>query len=186
MSTYRERREAKAERLREWADKREAKGSATLERTGAAYDAIPFGQPIMGARDRARREKLRESTGRGFADLSKAAEMRSRADGIEAAAARAIYTDDPDAAERLAEKIGRLEAERDRIKTYNASARKAAKSGGVGDLSILTERERADVATLLRVAPYQLGPGNALPAYKLSNLGGTIRKERQRLEGLGR
>lgn len=184
MSTYRERREAKAERLRGWADKREERGTARLAQVDAVGSAIPFGQPIMGAADARRRERLRESTGRAFQDLDKATEMRRRADSIEAAAGRAIYRDDPDAVERLQAKLADLEAQRDRIKQYNATCRKAAKLGGVGDLSILSDAERTDIATLARVAAFQLGPGGAFPSYKLSNLGATIRKEQARLEEL--
>jgi hypothetical protein len=47
MSTYRERREARAERLREWADKRAEKAGAAAERASEMGAAIPFGQPIL-------------------------------------------------------------------------------------------------------------------------------------------
>lgn len=175
MGTYRERRAAKAERLREWAQKREERGSARLAQVDAVSSAIPFGQPIMGPRDARRRERLRESTGRAFADLEKAEEMRQRAASIEAAADRAIYRDDPDAAERLAAKLAELEEKRERIKRYNASCRR-----GAPDLSLLDEGERADIARLQELAGWQC-KGGAFPGYVLSNLGATIRKERERL-----
>lgn len=178
MATTRERREARAERLRGWADKREAKADAGYSSYRAQADMIPFGQPIMGARDRSRREKLHAKADRSFADAKKAEEMRSKAANIEAAAAHAIYSDDDDAVQRLEEKIATLEAERDRIKRYNASCRK-----GAPDPSILTEAELADLTSVLRHAPFQ-SKGGAFPSYKLSNLGKTITTARKRLESL--
>jgi hypothetical protein len=127
--TYRERRELKAERLRDWADKREAKSETALGRARQVMDAIPFGQPIpVGhhSEGRARADVRRIDNGfrRGFEHADKARDFRSRADGIEAQAERAIYSDDVDAIERLQERIAELEAERERIKRYNGTARK--------------------------------------------------------------
>lgn len=45
--TYRERREAKAARLREWAAKRDGKSAASFARSAAIADNIPLGQPIL-------------------------------------------------------------------------------------------------------------------------------------------
>jgi len=188
--TYRERREAKAERLREWADKREAKSKAALSQADAMYDAIPFGQPILvghysEGRDRRYRDRAWNTMGRGVEHGRKAEEMRRRADNIEAAAERAVYSDDPDAAERLTERIAELEAERARIVAYNKSCRKAAKTGGTGDLSLLDDRQRAEIATLARVCPYQVRDGGAFPSYATSNLSGNIGRLRKRLAALG-
>ena len=59
-----------------------------------------------------------------------------------------------------------------------------SKSGGLGDLSLLDERQRADVLTIARVCAYQLRPGAGLPAYASSNLGGNIGRLRERLAAL--
>jgi hypothetical protein len=189
--TYRERRERRAERLRGWADSRDAESAASFAQVDRIADGIPFGQPILvghHSERRARRDQDRIHAGMraGIDHADKAAEMRSRAANIEAAAGRAIYSDDIDAAERLAERIAELEAERDRIKAYNASARTAAKTGAVGDLSLLDDRQRADLLSLARVAAWQTGPGGAFPAYKLSNLAGNIGRLRERLALLDR
>ena len=47
MMGYRERRLAKAERLREWAEKRQAKSAAAFKGVHTIADGIPFGQPIL-------------------------------------------------------------------------------------------------------------------------------------------
>jgi len=119
---------------------------------------------------------------RAYASLDKAAGMASRADGIERAAAHAIYSDDPDAPERLREKLARLEAERDRITAYNASARKAHKadpSRTGGDFSLLDDAQLANLESLARIG--FMRPDGTFPSYATSNLGGQISKLRDRL-----
>lgn len=184
MPTYRERREARADRLREWADKREAKAESEFDRAKARADMIPFGQPVLvdhysAGRDIRFRDSINRGFSRSFENERKAKSMRSRADNIESAAAHAIYSDDEDAIERLRDKIERLEAERARIKAYNASCRK-----GAPDASVLDEKQRAQLASITAHCPYQLGKGGAFPAYATSNLGGTINTARKRLAAL--
>ena len=105
--TYRERRAAKADRLREWADKRDVKGDTARAAADQTAGMIPFGQPILVGHhsergDRNRRSRMRGNYDKAYEHRSKAADFRRRADGIEAAADNAIYSDDTDAAERLA------------------------------------------------------------------------------------
>ncbi len=157
MTTYRERREAKADRLREWADKRDVKAEAGFKRSNDIADMIPF----------------------GVENSRKAAEFRSRADNIEAAAEHAVYSDDDDASERLALRITEREAERDRIKAFNVAMRK-----GDLDLSLLDEKQKANYLSIVNNCPYQLGKKGEFPGYALSNLGATIRKDKKRLEAL--
>ena len=184
MTTYRERREAKADRLREWADKREVKAEAGFKRSNDIADMIPFGQPILvghHSEGRARRDQDRIHSGMsaGVENSRKAAEFRSRADNIEAAAEHAVYSDDDDATERLTARITEREAERDRIKTFNVAMRK-----GDLDLSLLDENQKANYLSIVNNCSYQLGKKGEFPGYALSNLGATIRKDKKRLEGL--
>lgn len=179
--TYRERREMKADRLREWADKREAKASALHAANEPYRGDVAFNTQPGHIPERARAIARTE---RAFEHQAKAENFQRRASGIEAQLAGSIYSDDEDAIERLEERIAALEAERDRIKAYNASCRKAAKSGGVGDTSLLTEAEKADLVSLARYASFQLRDGGAFPAYKLSNLNGNLKRNRDRLATL--
>lgn len=186
MTTYRERREARADRLDGWAEKRRDRAEQASTTASQMADAIPFGQPILVGhyserRDRRYRDRIAANMGRAVDDSRTAARHADKAANIRAAADAAVYDDDPDAVERLTVKLARLEAERDRIKRYNASCRKGAR-----DVTILNEHERADLATLARVAAYQIGPHGELPGYQLSNLGATIRTTRQRIEKLAR
>jgi Domain of unknown function (DUF3560) len=181
--TYRDRRMAKAERLKGWADGREAKSDAAFERSKAISDQIPFGQPILAghhSEGRARRDADRITNGmrQGVEHSRKAEEMRSRAANIEAAAAGAIYSDDPDAAERLRAKIADLEAQRARIVAFNKTCRK-----GAADPSILSDEQRVQLAGVLRYSSFQ-SKGGAFPAYATSNLSGQISAARKRLASM--
>lgn len=181
--TYRERREARADRLREWAEKRERKAEHDYQAARQIADRIPFGQPILvghHSEGRARRDAARIDAGmrRSIEHAETAARMTARAATIDAQAASAIYSDDPDALDRIRDRIADLEGERDRIKAYNASCRK-----GTPDLDLLTGQEQRALADAARYAPGGLR-GGQFPAYHLTNLTGNIARQRKRLQQL--
>ena len=167
--TYRERRAAKADRLREWAGKREQTSSAMLESVQKRAELIPLGEPIHSRTDRNRREKIWNQFDRAHDIATKGAQMTARADGIERQTANAIYSDDADAIERLAHKVETLERQGDAIKSENAAYRKA---------------HRVE----LKAMPSAWERDNAMPhrSYELTNLGATIRIARERIIGLER
>ncbi len=181
--TYRERRLAKAERLREWAEKRSARAQQAERRVNSIADGIPLGQPILvghHSEGHARRdaERIRNGMHAVIEHRKKAAEFERRADGIEHAADRAIYSDDPDAVEALTLRIADLEAQRERIKAYNVSCRR-----GTPNLMMLDERQRASLISALAYSPEACKDG-AFPDYGLKNLGGNIKRLGTRLEDL--
>lgn len=107
--TYRERREARAERLRDWAGKREAKAAAARAESDRISGMIPMGQPILaGHHSEKRHRRDIDRIDRGMRATiehgAKAERMNERADNIDAQAEHAIYSDDPDAIERLCER----------------------------------------------------------------------------------
>ncbi len=190
MSTFRERRLERAERLREWAEKRAARSSGQFKRAHDLVSGIPFGQPILVGHHSERRhrrtlERSDAAMRAGWEDSKKADDMTSRAGNIEDAADRAIYMDDPDAIERLTEKIAQLEAKRDARKKANVIVR---------NKKIDAATKTAQLAELLqwpaKLAAKLLEPDCCgrlgFPAYSLQNIGGTITKERGRLEQLQR
>ncbi|MBK5250817.1 MAG: DUF3560 domain-containing protein [Actinomycetales bacterium] len=182
MST-RDRRLARAERLREWAAKREAKAEAAETATRDLADRIPFGQPILighHSEGRARRDadRIRGGLDRAAQDAETARDMNRRAATIEAQAAGSVYDDDPDAIDRLQARIADLEAERDRIKAYNVTAR-----AGAPDLTLLTEREQRALLGALKYTPYA-SKGGTFPSYHLSGLSGRISTTRARIARL--
>lgn len=163
--TYRDRREARAERLREWAGKREERAEAVLAagepyRGDIAFNTQPGHIPFR-ARLIAREDRACES-------LAKAASMQSRADGIDGQLAASIYDDDPDAVEQLRARITRLETERDAAKAANAAYRKEHK------------------AELAKMTPYERDQAMPYPGYHFQNLSGNLSRQRARLARLER
>lgn len=180
--TYRERREARAQKLQEWAEKRDEKAAALIARNepyrGDWAFATQPGHIPERARVIARSEKAWEHT-------KKADNMAGRAAGILEQAEHAIYSDDTDAVERLEERIADLEAKRARIVSINAHLRKHTKGGvlqpGATDGLDLTPAEEADLLYAAR-----LNGRIGFPPYVLSNLSGNLKRQRDRLPGLRR
>jgi hypothetical protein len=190
--TYRDRRLRRAERLREWADKRQRRSDASFTAARRALDGIEPGQPILvGHHSEKRHRKALDRHDSRMRDGCQSAElarsMDSRADEIDRQAEASIYSDDPDAIDRLREKLSALEAQRERIKVVN----KAIRRFGVELLQAenrhqispaLTEDEARD---LIRCATYGVDDiRRGYPAYVLSNLAGNITRARQRLASL--
>lgn len=175
--TYRDRREARASRLEEWAGKREAKAKV-LHEAGAAFrgDIAFITQP--GHDMQKLRDKLNAKDARAHEHSKKAADMRSRSEGIARQLDQSIYSDDADAIERLEERIAGLEAERARWKAYNASCRK-----GEPDLSLLTENEKRSLLDALKYS-YSPSQNGSAPGYVLTNLSGNINRQKKRLKEL--
>jgi hypothetical protein len=170
--------------LREWAEKREVKASDDLKRGHQMGDLIPSGQPVLVGhhserRDRRYRARIVSTIDRGLEHAEKASDFNHRAAAIESQLAGSIYSDDPDAIEQLESRLSILEAERDRIKAYNASCRK-----GQPDTGLLDETQREDLNRVARCQPYALRPSGAFPSYGLTNLSGNIARIRKRLEFL--
>jgi hypothetical protein len=182
--TYRERRAARAERLREWATKREARAEQAAASVDALASLIPFGQPILrGHHSQGRAERDRDrivnGTRRVVEHSTKAREFTNRAANIEAAAEHAIYSDDADAITRLTERIAGLESERDTIKAYNAACRK-----GTADPATLPAKLARELASSIRVWGDVQCPGGRFPSYTLRNLSGNISRQKRRLAAL--
>lgn len=175
MTTYRERRERRAEKLDEWAEKRRANQAALSEaaRADEAATGIPFGQPILRGHHSQRRheraiERIDQAMARSVDNSRKASDMASRADGIRDQLDNSIYSDDPDAIERLTEKLATLEAKREAMKKRNADYRREHK------------------AELKTMSAYQRGQAVPHPSYELSNLGGVISNTKRRIAQITR
>jgi hypothetical protein len=179
--TYRERREARAERLRQWAAKRETRAEQAAASVDTLTSLIPLGQPILRGHHSQRRaerdrDRIVNGTRRVVEHSNKAREFTSRAANIEAAAEHAIYSDDADAITRLTERIAGLERERDTIKTYNAACRK-----GTAHPATLPDNLARELASSIRVWGDVQCPGGRFPSYTLRNLSGNINRNKRRL-----
>lgn len=174
----------RAERLRGWAVKRETQAEAAGRRAREISDMIPFGQPILvghHSEGRHRRDLDRIQSGfqRSYESARMAERHRGRADEIERQAERSVYSDDADAVEKLEARIAERETERAAIKAYNSSCRK-----GHPDPSLLTDRQREALPNVLRFTPGGPPKDGSMPGYALTNLSGTIARDRKRLAEL--
>ena len=191
--TTRERRENRAERRRDWQESRERKTAQAVKAFEAAREQVPpMGEPIkVGHHSEGRHRKSIERVDRKLEQMVEHDRMAKRHGGraanLERELDRSIYSDDEDAIERLEERIAELEARRERMKTINRIVRAALKRGGgklmpgAFDELGLSTKERAD---LLSAAGNTFEPFKGYPSYALSNLGGNISRQRQRLARL--
>lgn len=184
--TYRERREARVDRLREWAEKREAKAAASSAAVRVIADGIPFGQPILIGHHSQRhaerdRDRIWSGIERTAEHMNMAERHTSRADNIEAQLDRAIYSDDPDAIGALRERIATLEAERERTKALNAALRRGKAKTAADILRIGAEHGFSSDDLRGAVDWCRFMGRIGIP---LTNLSANIARNRERLAGL--
>lgn len=132
MTTYEEKKQARIERLQARAEAKRKEAEARYTTAHEAASRIPMGQPILVGHhsekgDRAYRNRIENNFRKSF-ELEKEAErLEARAEA--AANNTAIFSDDPQASEKLEEKIARLEARQDMMKKANALIRKNDREG---------------------------------------------------------
>lgn len=178
--TRRERLERKLEKRLEWAGKAETRSTAASNAAHHIASFIPPGQPILvghHSEKRHRRDLDRiDSNMRKCIDNQDLAEHHTaKADGIEAALDRSIFSDDDNAVEALEQRISEREAERERMKVVNKLYKKAD-TAGLAALGLNYESIKAKLAAL---GSY-FGQAPHMP-FELSNLGGRITADKKRL-----
>ncbi len=185
--TRRERMEARRQRRLDWAEGRDRKSEQGFAKARAIGDRIPLGQPILVGHHSEKRHRgdiarIDSGMNQGFESREMANLHRSRASGIQDQLDRSIFSDDPDAVERLRERIAGLEADRERLKTVNAQIKRGpgwekrlAKAG-----QPLSDHEKQKLMDVARFQGY-----NCFPPYALQNIAGNIRRLKQRLISIG-
>ena len=169
---HEQRRDARADRLRERAAK--ARGEAHT-RFEASKDVPPLGEPIkIGHHSEKRHRKMIEraqsNARKSFEASKKADRLDTRADAAEANTA--ISSDDPEALARLKAELAAMEVKREAIKTKNRLAR----AGRLPDAE-----NPENPAAIRSIAGARRYP---MPGYALRNLGANIRRVQQRIEQL--
>lgn len=180
--TRRERLERKLEKREEWAGKAKTRSDQRFNSARGITDHIPLGQPILvghHSEKRHRRDLERSDNHmrKGCEELEKAEHHASKAEGLAVQLDSSIFSDDHDAIEQIEARIAEREAERARWKAYNVTCRK-----GNPDLSVLDEKQREDILSTARVCPAFMGRKGQVPSYVLTNLGGNIRSDRERIK----
>ncbi|RRD64174.1 DUF3560 domain-containing protein [Comamonadaceae bacterium OH2310_COT-174] len=177
---------ARRKKLEQAAEKAEQKGRGLLDRAHAMAAVIPFGQPVLlghhsEKRDRSYREKIHTTFGKGFAELEKARSYAEKASGVGRAG---ISSDDPDAIEKLTEKLRGLERAQELMKKANAIIRRHKDRERC--LSALVQLEGVTEEKAVELLKPDLMGRVGFPAYALSNNNAVIHATRRRIAMLQR
>ena len=177
---YEAKRQARYERLMAAAERAERESQASYKRSNDMASVIPMGQPILvghysEGRDRRYRDRIHNKMRKGWELAQKAETLRERAAAVENC--NAIFSDDPQAVEKLTEKIARLEQRQELMKTANKLVRKDDKEG-------LRSLGFSDDVIYRLFNPRWGAPG--FPSYALTNNNANIRRLKERAEQVER
>lgn len=184
MSCYQEKREARISWLQDRAAAAEAQGNTLVSAGDEALARIPFGQPILIGHhsergDRAYRGRAIAKIDKGMELTQKARELARRAEA--AANNRMISADDPDAPDKLRERIEKLELTHRTMVAMNRVVHAKPKD------EVTDEKVAAIVAlgmsegTARKCFEPDFCGRIGIPGYELSNRSVNIRRLRERL-----
>ena len=179
-SDYEERREARIERLRDRAAKTRAESEAASGRAHEIMDRIPFGQPILighHSENMARRdtEKTHSLIGKSVKASEKASQLESRAAAAESNSA--ISSDDPNALDKLREKLAGLEEFQKEMLNINKAYRKGKTTEEKAALIFALGDMKEE--TVLKIIA-----NGGIPSWQTSNNSANIRAVKKRIEKL--
>jgi hypothetical protein len=188
MNDFERRRFERKQRQADRADRLAREASATYNRAREMASVIPFGQPILVGhhsekRDRNYRNRIHNTFGKAFA-LSKAAEEAERRANTESTA---ISSDDPDAPDKLRERIADLEAEQALMLAVNKAHKAFVKAPEAPKtLALLAALpDASQVAVRTYVPAYSWEP-HPVPPYRFSNASANLRRLKGRLAAMER
>lgn len=187
MADYQDRLEAKRDRLQERAENKRKESDAAYQRSHALVEHIPMGQPILVGHhsERAHRNALDKS----WSLMGKSFKLGEYADSLESRAANVgtggISSNDPEAVQKLQDKLNSLEKSQDTMKAVNKIIRgkklsDAEKVEQIVKDGLLTEAQAQEI-----MKPDFAGRVG-FASYSLSNNNAEIRRTRERLEELKR
>jgi len=130
IEAYKEKQEAKYDRYKELAEKRQKEAISSYEKSNSVVEMIPMGQPILVGHhsESAHRNLLKRS----WNAMDKSIKLQDEAERYENKAEatlnnNTISSDNPEAIDLLKKKLETLEEERTKIKEFNKKARKEKK-----------------------------------------------------------
>lgn len=182
MNDYEQRKQDRIDRYLEKAGKARAESSALSQQEHTMLSAIPPGQPMLPDHysyksDKRYRDRIDTKMRQSISADEKADYYEGKARA--AANNRAISSDDPDAVQKLQEKLTALEKLQAKMKTTNAYYRKhqtCRGCEGITDEEAARLDQRVKDGYSWETAPY--------PAYALSNNNQEIHRIKKRLETL--
>jgi hypothetical protein len=175
---YEAKRQEKIARLENAAARARSEGKARVDRAHEMASVIPFGQPILvghhsETRDRNYRGKIENNFRKGFEQMDHAKELEARAAAV--ASNDAIFSDDPQAVEKLEDKIARLEKRQELMTAANKLIRKNDRAGLLA-LGFSEESIEKLYHPIMGRPGYQ--------TFELTNNGANIRRLKARAETL--
>lgn len=176
MNSFEQKRQERIERLKDRAAAAQAESDRLQTQASARASVIPLGQPILVGHHSERRDRnYRNKIHRQFEKSIEAADKaKYYADKAKAAERNtAIFSDDPNAAEKLEKKIARLEERQELMKAANKAIRK-------GDDEALRLLGFSDERIAALKKPDFLGR-IGFPNYAITNNGANIRRLKERL-----
>lgn len=182
MNDYEEKKQARIDRYRERAERARAESDSLYHHADTMLSAIPPGQPMMPDHhsyqsDKRYRESIDRAMEHSIAASEKAAYYERKATAAENNTA--ISSDDPDALDKLKEKLETRKALQTRMKQINAYYRKHQTCRGCEGL---TSEQAADLdASMANAYSWVTAP---YPAYALSNNNAEIRRLEGRIQDL--
>jgi DNA repair exonuclease SbcCD ATPase subunit len=179
MNDYEIKRQLKLDRFKELAEKNREAATKTAEYARTMLDVIPFGQPILVGHhseraDRNYRNRIQSKFEKANELQDKAAYYERRAQAI--ASNRAIFSDDPNATEKLEAKIARLEKQQEVMREFNKLLRKGDTEGML-NLGFTEEQ-------IAKLSLPDFCGRRGFPDYALTNNSGNIRRLKQRVATL--
>jgi hypothetical protein len=176
MNDFQSKREVKAARFRELAEKHENISTGRHVAARQQLEMIPLGQPVLighhsEKRHRSHLKRIDQHFEKAQEHHDKAEHYRRRAAALESN--RAIFSDDPDATEKLVDKIERLKKRQGVMKRANLLIRKANREG-LADLGFSEDA----ISKLLSV---DFAGRVGFPNYALTNNSANIRRLEKRL-----
>lgn len=183
--TKRERLEKKLEKREEWAEKAHERASEEFETASDLIKDLPAGQPILvGHHSEKAHRRLLERSGshmdKGCEQYKLAKYHEDKAQWLARQLENTIFSDDPDAVERLQEKLDDRRKRQDGYKKINKIIR-----------SKITPAEKLKEIMLVGIIGEQtatelIEKGCTLPAYMLTNNNSEIRRIHKRIEEITR
>jgi Domain of unknown function (DUF3560) len=179
MNDFESERAAKAARFRQLAEKHENIATGRHFAARERLEMIPLGQPILVGHHSEKRHRkdltrIDEHFGKAKEHHDKAEYFRRRAAAAESNVV--IFSDDPDATEKLVDKIERLKKRQGVMKRANQLIRKADREG-LADLGFSEE-------TITKLFSQDYAGRVGFPNYALTNNSANIRRLEKRLAAI--
>ncbi len=185
LGDYQERIESKKDRLEARAEKAQVQSNACFEAAHQLGHVLPFGQPILvGHHSERKHRRLIENIDN---NMRKSIEAQDKANYLEAKAASVgsagIASDDPEAIQKLKDKLANLERSQEMMKAINKVIRSKHMSN-TDKVEYMTQTHKLTEKHAAELLEGDFCGRIGFPSYALQNNNATIRATKQRIEEL--